>query len=97
MALDHFGYWWRSRFSRLLSGKFKLSVGVVFDFATSITLGAYCLFAELKESYIVQTIQLVINSKRTLSPQSGHEPDNVGIYRSVAMLAVSLFRRLIVS
>jgi hypothetical protein len=39
-------HWWRSRFSRLLSGKFKLSVSVVFDFATSITLGAYGSLAE---------------------------------------------------
>ena len=32
----HMNYWWRSRFSRFLSGKFKLSVSVVFDFDTSI-------------------------------------------------------------
>jgi len=41
VAVAHFGYWWRSRFSRLIPGKCKLSASVVFDFATSIEFGDF--------------------------------------------------------
>jgi hypothetical protein len=44
------------------------------------TLGAYCLLPELKGNYKVQTIQLIMNNKQTVIPQSGHEPFNAGIY-----------------
>ena len=43
MAHDHFGYWWRSRFSCLPLNEFKLTMSILFDFATSTTLGAHCL------------------------------------------------------
>ena len=44
------------------------------------TFGAYYLFAELTESYNVQKIQLVMSSKRTLSPESGQQPPNFVVY-----------------
>ena len=35
-ARQHMEYWWRSRFSCLISNDFRLELSTVFDFATSI-------------------------------------------------------------
>jgi hypothetical protein len=43
--------------------------------------GAYCLLALHKEHIPQRNILLNISSKQPVSPKSGHEPQNVGIYR----------------
>ena len=47
---------------------------LLFDFTTSIRLGAYCLLAPHKEHIARRTILLDISSKQPVSPRSGHQP-----------------------
>jgi hypothetical protein len=46
------------------------------DFATSITLGDYCLLAQHKEHTIKRNFLLDMLNKQPVSPQSGQEAHN---------------------
>jgi len=53
---------------------------VKIDFAIRIGFGAKCLLALHNENTFERTIVLDVAGKQAGSSQSGHEPQNVGIY-----------------